>query len=134
MTLVHSLTDFSQCQLGISNAEEKQGQDSRELHNMIHKSNDGWAFRGGMLIYETTGAIFSNDELGEKHERTVLKTGSVRGRRYPERPRCLCLYQSLSLHTERSPLAAQQWNPFSRCRRSESTVTVLQNPLDKGCA
>lgn len=42
------------------------------------------------------------------------------------------LYQSLSLHTERSPLAGQQWKPFSRCRRSESTVTVLQNSLDKG--
>lgn len=27
-----------------------------------------------MLVYKTTGAIFSNDELGEKHERTVLRT------------------------------------------------------------
>lgn len=27
-----------------------------------------------MLIYQTTGAILSNDELGEKHERTALKT------------------------------------------------------------
>lgn len=43
-----------------------------------------------------------------------------------------CLYQHLSLHTEIPPLAGQQWKPFSRFRRSESTVTVLQNPLDKG--
>lgn len=73
----HSLTDPSQCQQGISSAEEKQGQDSRKLHDVIQKSNDGWAFRGSMLIYQTTGAIFSNDELAEKHERTVLKTGSA---------------------------------------------------------
>lgn len=43
-----------------------------------------------------------------------------------------CLYQCLSLHIEIPPLAGQQWKPFSRFRRSESTVTVLQNPLDKG--
>lgn len=44
---------------------------------MIQKSNNGWAFCGSVLIYKATGAIFSNDELGEKHERTVLKTNPV---------------------------------------------------------
>ncbi|KAF2976062.1 hypothetical protein EK904_005011 [Melospiza melodia maxima] len=70
-------TESALAEPGISNAEEKQGQDSRELHDVVQKSNDGWAFGGSVLIYETTGAIFSNDELGQKHERTVLKTGNV---------------------------------------------------------
>jgi len=63
----------------ISKAEEKQRrQDSRVLHDVIQKSNDGWAFWGSVLIYETTGAVFSNDELWERMKESTEDGHPVR--------------------------------------------------------